>query len=91
MRGPNHLRAPISRSRAAKLHEAQERSKRLLEEAEVEQKVLEAALANYKSGEDPPAGAQGRMPPTMVKLMIQRVFVQLRGEFIEALEAIKGK
>lgn len=74
----------------AKLNDAQERSKRLLEEAEAAHKTLEEAVANRKEGEDLPAGAQSIMPTKTVILMIQRVVVQLRGEFIEALEAIKG-
>ncbi len=75
----------------AKLKEAQERSKRILEEDEAGHKRIEEGLANRKEGEDLPDGAQSFLPATTVKFMIQRAVVKLRGEFIEALEAIKGK
>lgn len=72
------------------LNEAQERSKGILEEGEAKHQSLKNALDNRKEDDPLPEEMGGILPASTVQLMIQRVVVQLRGEFIEALEAIKG-
>lgn len=72
------------------LHQAQEESKKSLAEKEEQQAALIAAVDKLKDGEDPPEELTKYVPLSTIEMLIQRAVVQLRGEFIAALEEIKG-